>query len=350
MIRVKFLSRHDPAEWQRYFPHGDGRWGNCRFVFDRDATAYDWLVAHDDIPASAGQRRASAIERLRCPPQQTVLVTTEPESIKTYGHAFCQQFGAVITSQPEWALPHPRRYYRHTGNLWFYGLGDAPHGDHAALVAGPQPSDKTEMLSVVHSPKRMRHTAHARRHALIEHLRDALPALQVFGRNARALDDKAEALAPFRYHVAIENHLAPHHITEKLTDALLGRCLCFYAGAPNAAAYFPADSFIPIDLHDPTGTVETIRTAIADQLWETRQSAIETARRLVLDREHLFAILARIIEEAVNASNGPEPTAADNGMLLGRHAWRRAHPIAAAAYLGEKLAVRLRCRSAARSA
>jgi hypothetical protein len=346
MVRVKFLSRHHPDDWARYFPDGTGRWGGSQFIFERDALDYDWLVVHDDVPPGPGQRRGEAHERLRCPRQQTLLLTTEPESIKTYGRGFCAQFGAVITSQPAWALPHPQRHYQHAGNLWFYGLGAQSRLSRQALLAGPAADGKHDALSVVHSPKRMRHTAHAKRHALIEQLRAALPAMRVYGRNAEPLDDKAQALAPFRYHLAVENHIAPHHITEKLTDALLGRCLCFYAGAPNAAEYFPAESFIPIDIHNPARALATIRSAMADRLWEARREVIEEARQRVLEREHLFAIIDRVTGTAANAD---APVTAAEAVLHGRHAWRRAHPLAAAAYLGEKLAVRLRCRASASS-
>ena len=52
-------------------------------------------------------------------------------------------------------------------------------------------------------------------------------------------------------HIAVENHIAPHHWTEKLSDSFLGYCLPFYIGCPNAADYFPEQSFIGLDIEDP---------------------------------------------------------------------------------------------------
>ena len=99
MIRVKFLSRRDPAGWGRYFPDSDGRWGGCRFLFDPAETRYDWLAVLDDLPTAPGQARQTARATLHCPARQTLLITTEPESIKTYGQGYCRQFGHILTSQ-----------------------------------------------------------------------------------------------------------------------------------------------------------------------------------------------------------------------------------------------------------
>lgn len=341
---VKFLSRLNPAEWQRYFSDATMRWGNCKFIFARDADTYDWLVVYDDLPPQAGQSRKQAIELLRCRPQNTVLITTEPESIKTYGKGYTAQFGHVLTSQPSWALPHSHRHYHHAANHWFYGSGQTHWKSHAEMLAGPSLADKTQDLSCVFSPKQQTHTLHAQRFQFIKRLAELLPDITLFGRGAIPMDDKAEALAPFRYHIAVENHVAPHHITEKLTDAFLGRCLPFYAGAPNAADYFPVDSFIPLDIRDPDGAARMIIEAIRNKEWERRRPAIDEARRRVLEHENLFAIITRIITEV--AASNPQTTSGKNksSTLYGRHAWRRQHPIAALGFVLEKLRVSMRSK------
>lgn len=338
LTRIKLLSRCDPREWARYFPASDGRWGNCQFLFDRDERNYDWLVVYDDLPAQPGTRRDEASERLACPAANTLLVTTEPSSIKAYGRAFAAQFGHVLTTQPAWALPHPQRHFQQAANHWFYGLGSSRCMSRAELLAGPAPEAKTADLSTVYSSKRQWHTNHAQRFAFIAAMRERLPEMALFGRGATPMDDKAEALAPFRYHLAVENHIALHHFTEKLSDAFLARCLPFYAGAPNAADYFPADSFIPIDIRDPDGAARIIRSAIADEAWKKRHDAIEEARRRVLEEHHLFAVIARIVAGAPRAATAP----ASDATLLSRHAWRKAHPLGSGLHMLEKLHVRAR--------
>lgn len=336
-VRVKFLSRLDPREWARYFPNEDGVWGNCHFIFQRDEARYDWLVVYDDIPAAPGQTRNTACEPLSCPPQNSILVTTEPSSIKAYGKDFAGQFGHILTSQPAWALPHPQRHFQQAANHWFYGSGSQKWMAREEMLKGPTEADKAHTISTIYSSKRQWHTMHAQRFAFIQRMRELLPEMDVFGRGATPMDDKAEALAPYRYHLAVENHIAPHHITEKLTDAFLGRCLPFYAGAPNTTDYFPADSFVPIDIRDPEGAARTIHAAISADAWAQRLEAIDEARRRTLEEHHVFAVIARIIEQS--ASSTPAPAQA-RSTILSRHAWRKTHPIGALMHMGEKLYVR----------
>ena len=336
-VRVKFLSRVDSREWTRYFPDADGVWGNCHFIFQRDEARYDWLVANDDIPAVPGQTRNTACEPLSCPPQNSILVTTEPSSIKAYGKDFAGQFGHILTSQPAWALPHPQRHFQQAANHWFYGSGSQKWMAREEMLKGPTEADKAHTISTIYSSKRQWHTMHAQRFAFIQRMRELLPEMDVFGRGATPMDDKAEALAPYRYHLAVENHIAPHHITEKLTDAFLGRCLPFYAGAPNTTDYFPADSFVPIDIRDPEGAARTIHAAISADAWAQRLEAIDEARRRTLEEHHVFAVIARIIEQS--ASSTPAPAQA-RSTILSRHAWRKTHPIGTLIHMGEKLYVR----------
>lgn len=338
-VRVKFLSRLDPREWLRYFPQEDGRWDECEFVFDRDARDYDWLVVYDDVPPAAGQSRSTASEHLACQRENTLLVTTEPASIKAYGRGFAAQFGQVLTSQPAWALPHPRRYYQQTANHWFFGSAEGAWMSRAELARGPSVADKKQTISVVYSPKRQWHTLHAVRFNFIEEMRRLLPEMAVFGRGATPMKDKADALAPFRYHLVVENHIGSHHITEKLTDAFLGRCLPFYAGAPNAADYFPAGSFIPIDIRNPVGAAERIRKAMREDEWTTRLPEIEEARRRVLDQQNIFAVTCGIISGSVS---GEETPSLRGGLILGRHAWRKRHRVGSILHGLEKLYVRSR--------
>ncbi len=317
-IRVKLLSRFGAAHWLHQLPHNAPHWGRCEFLFERDAADYDWLVVYDDVPPRAGQNRHTGSERLACAAGNSLLVTTEPSSIKTYGDHFTRQFGAVLTSQEDWALPHPRRIYSQPALHWFYGVGATHSVAFDDMVTHP-PTAKTDDLSMVFSPKSMRHTMHWQRHAFMRYLMDQMPEIAVFGRGARPLDDKAQALDPFRYHLAVENHIGLHHWTEKLADAFLGLALPFYSGCPNAVDYFPADSFIPVDMRDPAAALRTIRRAIAANEYERRIPAILEARRRVLYEYNLFAVLSREIESRYRAGH----EAGAPATIYSRHALRR---------------------------
>ena len=324
-LRVKVVSSLPEALWLHQFPHGEPVWGNCDFVFERDARDYDWLLVYDDLPARAGEPKKTTAEVLACPREHTLLVTTEPSSVKIYGDAYTRQFGVVLTSQPEWALPHPRRIYSQPALHWFYGLGSQTTMPFDAILdqAG---REKPHTISMVYSPKSMRHTLHHHRARFMRWLVQHMPELDTFGRQtAHALDDKADCLRDYRYHIAIENFVGPHHWTEKLADPFLGLSLPFYYGCPNAEDYFPADSFIRIDIHNPAAALATMRTAIANNEYEKRLPALIEARRRVMFDYNLFAVVAREIAR-LNQANA---THREGDQILSRRALRLSSPTVA---------------------
>lgn len=324
-IRVKVLANLPAAGWLHQFPHNEPVWGNCEFVFERDARDYDWLLVYDDLPARPGEPKRTTREDLACPREHTLLVTTEPASVKIYGNSFTRQFAAVLTSQPEWALPHPQRIYSQPALHWFYGVGSRGAEPFDRMLDAP-PIEKHRDVSMVYSPKAMRHTMHYRRAHFMRWLVGHMPELDTFGRETpRPLDDKADCLRDYRYHVAVENYIGQHHWTEKLADAFLGLTLPFYYGCPNAEDYFPADSFIRIDIGDPQGALDLMRSAIANREYEKRLPAIVEARRRVMFEYNLFAVAAREIARLQRADACPEHGA----IMLSRRAMRRSSPTVA---------------------
>jgi len=317
-IRVKFLGNYAVRGWFRQFPGNLPVWGRCEYRFDPDARDYDWLVIYNDFPGEHQE------EDLSCPSRQTLLVTSEPSSIKSYGRAFTAQFGFVLTSQEEWALPHPGRIYSAPCLQWFYGLRPGPCLPYDRIAASP-PLDKRRTISTVCSSKRQRHTLHNRRFRFTQALKRQVPEMEIYGQGIRPMEDKAEALDEYRYHVAVENHIGLHHWTEKLSDVFLAAALPFYCGCPNAADYFPVESFIPIDIRDVDRTRETIERAVRDDEYGKRLPWILEARRRVLEQYNLFAVLAREIESRSAGSAGLPR----GGEILSRRLMRRWHPVSA---------------------
>lgn len=338
-IRVKIMSREPARVFSRQLPP-DARWGRCRFLFDADERDYDWLVVYDDLPPVGGERRSLREERLACPGRQTLLVTTEPSSIKAYGTAYTSQFGCVLTSQEAWALPHRDRIHSQPALRWFYGLGSERVVSYDELARAAAP-DKSRDISMVWSGKKQRHTWHRKRHEFMSRIRDALPGLDVYGRGVRELDDKAEALDAYRYHIAIENHVGLHHWTEKLSDAFLGHTLPLYYGCPNVLDYFPEQSLIRIDIGNFDAALATIRAAIEGDEYTRRLPAIREARRRVLEEYNLMAVLSREIEKRHGC---PAEHGAGQDTVYSRYALRKRHPMVAVRQLYEK--ARARCMHA----
>ncbi len=341
-INVKFVAKGHHLSHRdiflRQFPGRSAEWGSCHFTFDPDATQYDWLAVYDDLPPMPGERFSSRIESLTCPQQNTLFITMEPSSIKTYGYDFLNQFGIIITSQEPWAITNRQTVYTQPGLRWFYGASPQRLKTWDEMVQSP-PEHKTGNLSAVCSCKKQRNTVHADRFAFTMRIKELIPEIALFGRGICPIDDKADALDLYRYHIVIENHVAQHHWTEKLSDAYLGLTLPFYFGCPNVADYFPEDSFILIDVRDPDSAARIIRDAIATQQFERRLPAIREARRRVLNEHNLFAVVAREIENRV-----PQDQAGSTAgsKLHSRHSSRNRSLLHTLRFSAEHLRTRLR--------
>ncbi|MBC8207018.1 MAG: glycosyltransferase [Kiritimatiellales bacterium] len=294
-IRVKLVVRGGTGKgtaWARHCPGGQPQWGRCTFIFDPFEREYDWLVMTDDVP-----RVLPGKEELACPRSNTILVTSEPSSVTRYGKAFAAQFGTVLTSQEEKALPHRNAIRSQTGNIWFYGKSYDE-------VLCETPPAKTSLVSTVCSSKQQAHTMHARRYNFTQRLKTELPELEIFGHGVRYIENKFEALDPYKFHLAIENHIAPHVWTEKLADAFLGYTVPIYCGCPNVFDYFPEDSVIPIDINDIEGSIKTVQRVLTTEgEYERRLEAVKEARRRVIEEYNLPAMLSRIIENAEPSAN-----------------------------------------------
>jgi hypothetical protein len=315
-IVVKFVARGnsikaDPLRWLRQFPNRNPVWSRCRFSFDPDLDKYDWLVAYDDLPTGKS-------ENLACPRQNTLLITSEPSSVKIYGSSFLRQFGTVLTSQEPWVIDHPNAIFSQAGLRWYYGIGKYTVRDHDALSTMAQP-DKSQDISTVCSAKQQAHTLHRKRYQFVKWLRERMPEMDVYGHGVCDIDDKADAVDPYKCHIAIENHVCQHHWTEKLADCYLGWSLPIYHGCPNTSDYFPVESFISIDIDKPEEALKKIKKALTAGEYERRLPSIREARRRILEEYNLFAVISRIIEQS-------EPSVQYTNTsfkLHSRHAFRR---------------------------
>jgi hypothetical protein len=306
-IRVKFmhrgLERGGSIEgFLRQFPGSFPQWGNCLFDFDVDSTDYDWLVVYQDLPPEKGRFTE---EKLHCPKEQTMLITGEPSTITVFGRDYLRQFGSILTFQEPWAMKHPNVIFHHPGLVWHYGLpfkeGKFITWDQMDRAEVPE---KKRLISTVCSQRRGNVTLHSARVDFTWMLKDDIPELDVFGHGINPMNDKAEVLDPYQFHISIENHLYNHHLTEKLPDAFLGFTLPFYHGAPNASDYFPKESFIPIDINDYERTRDIIKSHLANNEYEDRLPYIIEARRRVLEEQNLFAILNRKISDQEQRISG----------------------------------------------
>lgn len=348
---MKIIARNlrDPADpaWLKQLDlslFGPDGTSPFEFTLDPDDRAYDWLVVYDEIPKLPvddgrpdGPKRQS--ELLNCPPENCILVTSEPSTIKIYGKQYLAQFGHVLTGLEPWSVRHHSgAIYQQSSMVWYYGWNygkPREGGSDFDLIANAPWPDKPNLISTICSAKQQRHTLHNQRYKFTHQLKSQLPELDIFGHGHSYVADKADALDPYRYHVAIENHIALHHWTEKLSDSFLGFCLPFYAGATKAADYFPAGALIELDLARPQWSIDRIKDAVENNEFSGRKPAIEEARARVIHEHNLFPNIARIISE--RGGNGAASPPLKPVTIQSRHSLRKSNPWFAISHLIEKL-------------
>ncbi len=333
-LRIKFLSKVNTDIWLHQFPDNTPSLNNYQFIFDQEETDYDWLVVYDDLPSSKKERFPVSEEQLACHPDNTVLITIEPSSVKVYGNNYTNQFGHVITSQPYYSLPHRSRFYSQPSLYWFYGVGRNKMKNYNEMVKTYR-FDKTGDLSVVWSNKKQKHTLHHQRHAFLSFIKKQYPDIEIFGSGGIKMDDKAEALDKYKYHLAIENHYGLHHWTEKLADSFLGQALPFYYGCPNINDYFPNDSYISIDIFQPEKSLEIIQSAMENNEYEKRLETIIEAKNILIDKYNIFIVLAELFDK-----NTKKQLHQSNNTIRSRRAANRKNIFSLCQYSIQKLSVR----------
>jgi len=298
-IRVSTGSPEFP--WLRQTPGRLGVWRGHRFVVDEPVDQCDaWFVFEG----------LSEPQRSACPASRVFLITGEPPAIRSYRPGFVAQFSHVLTCHRD--LAHPSVILRQQALPWHIGLHRSDGNkaqvllpdrtvvhDYDALAAMGD-IIKTREMSVICSSK-VHSKGHRRRLRFVEALSKHFGTrLDVFGAGIRHVADKWDAIAPYRYHITIENSNASDYWTEKLADAYLGGALPLYGGCPNLDDYFPADSFVMLDTDRPCKAIAQIEDALSQSLFERNSAAISHARGLVLDKYNLFAVMTDLAESHVD--------------------------------------------------
>ena len=226
--------------------------------------------------------------------QNTLLITTEPSSVLRYPKKYCKQFGAVFTCQEN--LHTGNNIYTQAVVPWFIGIGKADgkntinldYDDFNKQDALP----KKKLISVVTSNKTFT-SGHRRRLQFVKRLKEHFgDQLDLYGSGICDFNDKYDVIAPYKYHIAIENSCTKYYWTEKMSDCYLGDAYPIYCGCTNIGDYFPKDSFSIFSLDDFEGTCRLIEHLINEEAYENSLAARLEAKKLVLGKYNLFNMVA----------------------------------------------------------
>ncbi len=285
---VRIVSDWDCLRLLAQTPGGRGVWDGIRFT-TQPAGECDYLVMLNN-------RKLDATTAL-CPPGNVWAIMQEPYLEGLYdwlieGH---EPYARVFTHLAQTASG--KYIPSHPAMPWGVGL------TYDELVSAAIPP-KTGGVSWIASDLTLT-PCHRLRTVLRLRLCDetSLP-VDFYGRGIRWIPRKWDAVAPYRYSLAIENSYGPHLWTEKIADCFLSWTVPLYYGCTNLEEYFPEASFIRVDATDHESVIRRIRELLVNDEWERRLPALEAARRLVLEKYQLFPFLT----DAIRRYGSPSAT------------------------------------------
>jgi hypothetical protein len=301
---------HDNILIQKFLPAWGNKWKNCEFFLnDESITKADYWVIAGDVSLDE--------EVCEVPAGNIIFMTGEPQSIRRYDTSpdFVKQFDRIFTSQHD--FKHEKVFAcRPPINWWIDGGspiksqqefdewdgGKFGYDDFKNL----REIKKDKLLSVFCSNKIFTEGHKARFNfcqKIKTHFKDKV---DWFGNGVRPIESKWDGIAPYKYHIALENFNGPDYWTEKLMDPLMALSHPIYCGATNIEKYFSADQISVIDIKYPRTAIAKIERLIDENFYEKNFNSLLAARDLVMDEYNFFNIISDIVESDVKQCGSGE--------------------------------------------
>lgn len=273
--------------------------GRYRFIMDDALEEADFWVVHG--------KGVKISERCRVSRQNTILLTTEPDTIFVYPKSYLKQFGLVHSCQTR--TKHPHIIYGPAIIPWFVGYTERNNKkgydkeesginytlDYDQLKNSDFPT-KTKLISVVTSNK-VTSQGHLDRIRFVEKLKKHYgDQIDVFGRGIKDFDDKWDVLAPYQYHIALENNATDYYWTEKLADCYLSGTFPIYYGCQNINNYFPKGSYRPINIKNFDESIKIIDEIIANDTFNNSRELLKECKNSILEEYNIFNYVAKLCD------------------------------------------------------
>lgn len=290
--KIKFITGYNSLYVENYYlsltPNGKGLVNDFQFFFNEPVVNYN----HDYVVVFEQMHEAILVS---IPLDRVIFVAGEATAIKSYNQKFLDQFGHVITSQAE--LTHKSKHLRSPGHTWF---SKKTYDE----LLGTTTVTKTKLLSIVVSNKKFT-KGHRDRLAFCLKLKERLgDKVDLFGRGFNQIDDKWEAIAPYKYSIAIENTVEAHWVTEKIGDCYTSHTFPFYFGAPNIDDYYNPNSYVLIDINDFEKSFDTIMNIINDSdHYSNHLEFLKEAKFEFINKHSIIPMVCNFINDRVDLTN-----------------------------------------------
>lgn len=281
LLQVRVTLGAAPGGMEHFTPGGSMRWGQCQFHLNPpDGGHYDFWIVFGN---------ALGVEQASVAPANTLFIAGEPPAKKTYPLPFYRQFAHVVDTHA--GSKHPGLIISALGLCWLVGLDFSKMRfkfgyDHLKRLPRPEKENK---IGVVCSATAKTSGQRARLRFLKSVKQILGDRIVHYGKGFEPIDDKLDAIAPYRFHLVLENSQSPHYWTEKLTDAYLGWAYPFYIGCPDLETYFESAAFTPVSLEYPEAAAALMAAALEDIEGPDEIAAVGRARARVLEEYNPFA-------------------------------------------------------------
>ncbi len=285
MFKVKLSIDKSNNDLGRQTPGYTAQWGNYKFFINQDIDEADFWAIY-----SKGNRKNETCEVSQ---HNTILIIGEPASIYHYSKSYINQFERIIVCQNH--LQHPNQRHNQPAQPWFVGrirqdkkhLFTLNYDDIKSITD----YKKRKLISVITSNKAFT-KGHRKRIDFVIKLKEYYgEKLDVFGSGFNSFEDKWDVIAPYKYHIVIENSSYPDYWTEKLSDCYLAGAYPLYYGCSNLNEYFDEKAYKNIDINNLQKSIQIINQTINNNYYEKYKINILKAKELVLDKYNLFNLL-----------------------------------------------------------
>lgn len=270
MTRVRIAANWTEPNILRQTPGCIGVWEGVEFTLDPISNP-DYMIVINCAPDN------STVE---CDPERVWVILMEPpDGDWPKFHRGNSETRRIYTTD-----------HKQIGAKYFYGNPTLPWQVDRTYdqLLGEKLPDKPLGLSWITSSK-SQYRGHKKRLKFLKHLKSQV-TFDLFGQGFQPIRDKWDALAPYKYSLAVENYRNSWYWTEKISDCFLSWTMPIYYGCTQITRFFPKEALIEIDIEDPD-TPKRVSEVIQSDRWKRNLDAIAYARELVLKRYQFFPVM-----------------------------------------------------------
>jgi hypothetical protein len=287
-MKVQLLILNHPyRKLLRQTPKQQGIWNNIEFHLE-DLNEADLVICLDRIPKDI---------EIKVPKNNIWLINLEsPVEEYDWLRKGYKYFSKVFCTDTR-LIDHPKIIKTNVSVPWFI------EKTYDELKSTHQEKKSKEISWVTSSYKGRK--GHKKRMHFYERIKNNIE-IDIFGRGFKEIDDKWDAIAPYKYSIAVENHSGKYYWTEKIQDVFLSGTMPVYYGCKEITKYFPKESMLLIDINKPKKAIRIIEKAIQDNLYEKNIDAIKYAKNLVLDKYQFFPQVSEWIKQYAEQNSEKE--------------------------------------------